>query len=533
MKLLDCTLRDGGYYNNWDFSIELIEDYLQAMQSINVDYVELGFRSLKIDGFKGSCAYSSDNFINNLKLPLGLKLGVMLNASELISYKGGIAAFLARLFKPANQSAISLVRIACHIDEFAQSLPASEWLKEQGYMVGFNLMQVADRSLIEIEQLAEQAAHYPIEVLYFADSMGSMNPEKTRAIIGAFKSQWRGELGIHTHDNMGLALANSVVAVQAGVSWVDSTVTGMGRGPGNAKTEYVVLELESQRQVSYNITALLKVISKHFKPLQAHYGWGSNPYYYLAGKYAIHPSYIQEMLGDSRYSDEDILSVIEHLKTEKSHQFNLNTLNTARHFYNSLPKGTWQPKQLMQQRDVLILGSGQGVKAHRFALESFIIKQKPFVIALNTQKALADNFIDIRAACHPVRLLADCSQHALLPQPLATPVSMLPSDVLEALGDKVLLDYGLSVQADSFEFYDNYALLPTSLVIAYALAIATSGNARRIFLAGFDGYGADDPRNHEMNRLFHCYLQQKGSIELASITPSRYQLPQSSVYALI
>ncbi|MDO9106919.1 MAG: aldolase [Methylovulum sp.] len=533
MKFLDCTLRDGGYYNAWDFSAELIEDYLQTMQAISADYVELGFRSLKIDGFKGACAYTTDSFIQSLNVPVGLKLGVMINASELVRHEQSMNTELKRLFAPAISSPITLVRIACHVYEFEQALPASLWLKEQGYEVGFNLMQVADRSPEEIRALAMLATAYPLDVLYFADSMGSMNTGKTLEVIQAFRTVWAGELGIHMHDNMGLALANSVAAVQAGVTWVDGTLTGMGRGPGNAKTEYLVLELESSRQAPCNITALLKVIRKHFKPLQAHYGWGSNPYYYLAGKYAIHPSYIQEMLADSRYSDEDILAVIEHLKTENSNQFNLNTLNTARHFYKAEPVGSWRPLDLIQGREVLILGTGPGVKAHGLALENFIRQRKPFVIALNTQKALADGLIDIRAACHPVRLLADCEEHARLRHPLATPVSMLPADVREALGDKPLLDFGLSVKADTFEFHDHYALLPTSLVIAYALAIATSGKAKCIFLAGFDGYGEDDPRNQEMNRLFKCYADQAQSLAIASITPTRYQIPESSVYALI
>ena len=72
-KLLDCTLRDGGYYNAWDFSVDLINDYLESMSAISVDYVELGFRSLEANSFKGSCAYTTDNFIRQLNLPSNLK----------------------------------------------------------------------------------------------------------------------------------------------------------------------------------------------------------------------------------------------------------------------------------------------------------------------------------------------------------------------------------------------------------------------------------------------------------------------------
>lgn len=113
---------------------------------------------------------------------------------------------------------------------------------------------------------------------------------------------------------MGQTIANSLQAVKSGVTWVDSTVTGMGRGPGNAQTEYLILALAEFRQSQGNLTKLFELIRKHFKPMQNRYGWGANPFYYLAGQYGIHPTYIQEMLQDSRYSEEDILAVIDHLK---------------------------------------------------------------------------------------------------------------------------------------------------------------------------------------------------------------------------
>ncbi len=108
-------------------------------------------------------------------------------------------------------------------------------------------MQVADRTEDEIKALARQATAYPLDALYFADSMGSMNPDQTAQIIQWLRSEWSGALGIHTHDNLGLALSNTLRALDEGVTWVDSTVTGMGRGPGNARTEELAIELAEQR----------------------------------------------------------------------------------------------------------------------------------------------------------------------------------------------------------------------------------------------------------------------------------------------
>lgn len=151
LKLLDCTLRDGGYYNSWDFDRSLIQEYLYAMNAISIDYVEIGFRGFSREGFKGACAYTSDSFIRSLDIPDGLKIGVMVNAGDLLKDTDGIEPSLAKLFAPSADSPVSLVRIACHVHEFEAVLPACHWLKGEGYTVGFNLMQVADRSIPEIK----------------------------------------------------------------------------------------------------------------------------------------------------------------------------------------------------------------------------------------------------------------------------------------------------------------------------------------------------------------------------------------------
>lgn len=529
---LDCTLRDGGYYNAWDFTPELIHQYLDAMQAAGVDVVELGFRTLKNQGFQGPCAFTTDGFIRSLTIPVGLAVGVMVNGNELA---GGLPQqeALERLFpNMAADSPVDLVRIACHVHEFEKVLPAVTWLKERGYQVGFNLMQVADRSEEEVKTLARQAKAYPMDVLYFADSMGSMSPDQAAQIIQWFRGEWQGAMGIHTHDNLGLALSNTLRALDEGVVWVDSTVTGMGRGPGNARTEELAIEVAERRGEPANLVPLMALLRQHFKPMQAHYGWGTNPYYYLAGKYGIHPTYIQEMLGDSRYDEEDVLAVIEHLRVEGGKKFSLNTLDVARHFYRGEPQGQWSPEGQFQGREVLLLGSGPGVARHRQALEHYIRAHRPLVLALNTQTALDAELIDLRVACHPVRLLADCDSHVRLPQPLITPYSMLPDEVQASLADKEILDFGLNVRAETFSFFETCCIAPTSLVVAYALAVASSGRAKHVVMAGFDGYGADDPRSQEMQTLFEHYQAAEGALPIIAITPTRYGLPTQSVYAL-
>jgi 4-hydroxy 2-oxovalerate aldolase len=533
LTILDCTLRDGGYYNAWDFSQELISDYLSAMRACGVHVVELGFRFATNKGFKGACAYSTDGFLASLDIPAGLTMGVMVNGADLGS-EGNLSPRLEALFPaPASDSPVDLVRLACHYHELPRAFQTSEWLADQGFRVGINLMQISDRSQQEIEQLAETACDSPVEVLYFADSMGGMTPDDVTRIVGWLRSNWKGQLGIHTHDNMGLGLSNTLRAAEEGVQWLDATVTGMGRGPGNARTEELVIEAERFTGEHPNLVPLMTLIRKHFGPMKAHYGWGTNPYYFLAGKYGIHPTYIQEMLGDARYDEEDILAVIEHLRTEGGKKFSLNTLEGARKFYRGEPQGTWSPKATVSGRDVLILGAGNGVSAHKSALEDFIKRERPLVIALNTQSAIEQSMIDLRIACHPVRLLADAEDHAKLPQPLITPYSMLPPRLKDELRNKNILDFGLGTKTDRFEFHEHYCVVPNMLVLSYALALATSGKASRTMMAGFDGYAPGDNRNTEMEQMLRCFAKSGAGVQPESITPTRYKnLAALSIYAL-
>ena len=531
IKVLDCTMRDGGYYNNWDFPKAVVESYVSAMSSAGIDIIEIGLRSLKNSSFKGAYAYCTDDFLSTLVVPEPIKLGVMINGAEIVGLDEQ-ESVLKKLFpNHADDSPVDLVRIACHVHEFNEALPACAWLKERGFLVGFNLMQVAEREKEEVEALALSASRYDIDALYFADSMGSMTPQKTAEIISWFRTYWKGEMGVHTHDNMGLALSNTLTAIENGITWIDSTVTGMGRGPGNARTEEVAIEISDLRKATVNLVPLMELIRTYFQPLKNECGWGTNPYYYLSGKYGIHPTYIQEMLSDKRFSEEDILAAIEHLRVKGGKKFSVNSLNATRDFYHSEAQGYWYPETIINGRPVLIIGAGSSVEAHRNALELFIQKNKPVVIALNTQSTISESMIDLRVASHPVRLLADCDIHSKLPQPLVTPLSQLPSDIVDSIGDKDVFDFGIKIQANSFELGRTSAVVPNSLVISYALALAASGKATRIYLAGFDGFGAGDNRTHEMQRVFSLF-NSSVSIDVTSITNTEYDIPSKSVYGL-
>ena len=532
IKILDCTLRDGGYYNNWDFPESLVNSYLQAMKGIKIDYVEIGFRSLDANEYRGPYFYSTDNLLDSLKIPNNLKIGVMVNGADILSSKfNDPMKVIKLLFKHSKKSKVSLVRIACHLKEVNKILGPIKWLKTKGYTVGLNLMQIADKSKEEIQEISSLVNNSGADVFYFADSMGSLDETKTLNIITSIRKKFKGQLGIHAHDNMGRALSNTLVASQATVTWLDSTVLGMGRGPGNTKTESLILEMVKKFNLDINYSLLLSLIENYFQKLYEKYKWGSNSFYYIAGMNNIHPSFIQGMLNDNRFGTLEILDVLDNLKSEGGQRFNKEILEMKSQSYSKKTKGSWDPKKVIKSKEILILGSGPSIKNHSAAIQKFIINKKPFVIGLNIQEHISNKLINMIAACHTLRLFTDINKYKKIKCPLILPLESLSKNIKNKLKGIKIKDYGIQVKTNTFKFENKKSIIPNSLAISYALAICNSGKAKKIYLAGFDGYQSDDARTIQMDKMLSLYSLINSAVELISITPTKYKVKSTSVYA--
>ena len=531
INIIDCTLRDGGYYNNWDFSKDLVNQYLKSVSEADIKYVELGFRSLSQKGFKGPNWYTTDGYISDLTIPKKLKIGVMVNMSELISTKSELKKKINLLFKNKKDSKISFVRIAAHFKEFDAALEATNILQSKGYFVCINLMQISEQSKENINYVSRKSNIHKPNVLYFADSLGGMRSKNIENVVKEFQKNWKGALGIHAHDNLEEALSNTLTAIENGVSWVDSTITGMGRGPGNAKTEYLVLEVGKIHKKNPNIIPINKLIRNHFSGLKNFYGWGTNSFYYLAGKYGIHPTYIQEMLS-IQLDEFEILEAINQLKEKKGNKYDVNLVRSEFQKPIKLLRGNWKPEKKLKGKEVLLISSGPKLIEYKKEIENYIKVNRPIVIALNTFVQIKKELIDYFIACNPLRLIADAKLYQSIKSPLIVPKSLLTDFHIKKFKKLKLLDFGVGLRDNKFEFYKDSALIPKLYNVAYALSIASSGDASRILLAGFDGYGQSDRRTRIVNELFFLYTSNNKSKKIVSITPTSYNFTTTSVYAL-
>jgi len=530
-KLLDCTLRDGGYYNNWDFSLKLAQDYLNAISKSGICYVELGFRSLKKQNYKGPNWYTTDEYINNLTIPKNLNLGVMVNVFEITSSPLNLTKTLNLLFKKKKDSKIKFIRLASHFHEINKAFEICKILKAKGYIVGINLMQISEQTEKEIKMVAKFANKFKPHMLYFADSLGGMDEKKIFDVIRNLRTYWKGELGIHTHDNLGQALSNSIFAIKNNINWIDSTVAGMGRGPGNAKTELMLLEIEKFQKTNVNIIPILNLIKKYFDKLKSTYNWGTNPFYHLAGKFGIHPTYIQEMISQ-KLDNIQILEAIDQLKDGKGSKYDVNLVRSEFQKPIKLVRGKWCPLKKFRKKEVLFISNGPNINHNKKEIEKYIKTKKPIVISLKPKVNIQKKLISYYVACNPLRIMGDVDLYKNINKPLIIPFSLL-TDKLKIKFSKIkLLDFGIGLKNNKFEFYSNCALIPKLYTIAYALSLVTSGKVSNILLAGFDGYGENDRRTKLVDEIFTNYSSHKKAIKIYSITPTTYSFSKKSIYAI-
>lgn len=534
---LDCTLRDGGYYNDWDFSLPMVSKYLRAVADCGVTHVEVGFRTQDTTNYRGFSGYSPDSVLSELEIPPDLQLGVMVNTSELGSNPDGVELDLARLFPPSSRDFVSFVRLATHLEDLETASFAAKWLKLQGYSVAINLMQISEADETTLTAVSSGVNPEFVDVLYLADSLGVLEPEAMSKIITNFKSVWSSALGVHAHDNGGLALANTLAAMRAGAVWVDSTITGMGRGAGNTRTEILLGHLGGRFQQPRSIARLDSIIQDYFLPLQVEMGWGVNYNYVRAMKLAIHPTFVQELESNSSYSAIEMDALITELGQSGARRYNKEDSNLVSSWVASAesPQSDWNQKDLFGGRSVLLVGSGPSVGVHRLAIEK-LAKQAELLVLSANLNTLTDSEINYGyIVCHPLRIASDADRYLEVEKPIIVPASLLPEstrDELKRRGD--LRDLGVSFErGNPVAARRGIVTLPQPSVLGFGLLAALSGGAKQVYLAGFDGFQGDDPRRNAEQALIDGILGLGFQGEVSSITPTHQSLRSVSVYSLL
>jgi 4-hydroxy 2-oxovalerate aldolase len=522
-KILDCTLRDGGYYNLWKFSPNQISEYLDKLHQSKIDIIEIGFRFLKTNSKYGHLAYSKESFLNKLQLKKkNIEYAVMLNSSDLISIDND-QDILKKNFPNKRESFISIVRIACQYDHIPKIIKSLNFLKKNGYKIAINLMQIHIISPKNLRKILRLLNNLDINYFYFADSFGSIRPHQIKEICKNIKNVWKKSFGIHAHDNCGYALSNTLEAYKNGASLLDSTILGMGRGAGNAKTEQLVTEMNFLNKSKYKSKPIYNLTNNLFKKLHEKYNWGSSIFYHLAANKNIHPSYIQELLVDDRYNHEEILNIIDFLSKNKSiYSYNsalIKKINVKNNFKIKKLAKSWAV-----EKKVLIVGQGKSVLKNQEKIKNFIKKNNCVVLSLNINKYLKKKLIDYYVVSHSKRISIDQNKYTSLKK-IILPYNYTKNylKIVNKKNKNTFFTYELNIKKNVFNIGEKNCTLPNDNVVGFAVALCHFGDAKKIYLAGFDGYNNNDELQLQSENYLK-FLTKKSKYKLNFITKKNYKL---------
>ena len=296
-KILDCTLRDGGYYTDWKFDTKLVRQLVKSLDNNGIDIIELGYKSPIKGGPYRKC---NDGFISSvINFSVNADLAFMIDVKDYIIEDKVNQSLLKDIIKPS--SIFKICRVAAKYNEIKYIPEIVNTLQGLGYKVACNLMAISKVEDSEIKEYVNITKDLNLIATYIADSYGALYPIDVIVLFNEFNIN-----GIHTHDNMGLAFANCLEAINNGAEYIDGTLTGMGRGVGNVTTEQL---LSYRGEIKSD---LLDCINQ-FNKMKNYYGWGTNPLYYQAGKHHIHPLYMQD-LNQSNLNSEQLIEVVNSLQ---------------------------------------------------------------------------------------------------------------------------------------------------------------------------------------------------------------------------
>lgn len=283
IKVLDCTIRDGGLINNHDFDLRFIRAVYKALSRAGVDYMEMGYKnSRRLFSPKefGKWKFCDDQDIKEAidGIESNTKISVMVDVDR-VDIDDVV---------PRKESPVSMIRVASYVKDIDKAIFLVNHFADKGYETTVNIMAISralDNELNEaLEQLDKESK---ADVIYIVDSFGALYQESIEFLIKKAKSIIKSkEVGIHAHNNQQLAFGNTIEAIIHDANFVDGTVYGLGRAAGNCPLELILGFLKNPK---FDIRPVLDLISKEFIPLREKIEWGYIIPYAITGILDEHP----------------------------------------------------------------------------------------------------------------------------------------------------------------------------------------------------------------------------------------------------
>jgi 4-hydroxy 2-oxovalerate aldolase len=283
IKIMDCSIRDGGLINKWNFSDDLVQATYRALCEAGVDFMEIGYKASK-EQFDPK-EYGKWRFCEEEAIKRTLD-GIDSSKTKL-SCMVDIGRVDEDDILPVDQSVFDMIRVACYVKDIDKAIALANLILDKGYDVSVNMMAISTNLEKDIDEALVELAETKIPYVYVVDSYGSMFCEDVTFLIKKYREALpKKTIGIHTHNNRQLAFANTIQAIIDGSNILDASVFGIGRGPGNCPVELLLTFLKNPK---FEVRPVLKLIEDYYLPLSREIEWGYIIPYMITGVLNEHP----------------------------------------------------------------------------------------------------------------------------------------------------------------------------------------------------------------------------------------------------
>lgn len=471
IKLLDCTLRDGGYINDWNFGYFTIRDIIKKLVQSQVDYVEVGFLR--------NCEYQRDKAVFNNCCEI----------SDIIPENHGKTMFTAMALhnkydieklEDYDGKTIDALRITFHDYDIDEGLAYIVKAQEKGYKVfcnPINIMGYSDAMILDLLQKINRIQPYAFSIV---DTFGSMMKEDLIRIYSLIEHNLDKKIviGLHLHENLALSfsLAQEFLTIKSSdrKCVIDASMLGMGRAPGNLCMELIMDYMNKNQQGCYNVNPVLDGIDDHIVQLKQIEPWGYNTAYALSAKYNLHRNYAEFLLGKGRLRAKQINQILASIASDKKTAYDAAYIEALYQNYQNHEVDdsilVAKLKSELQGKRILILAPGANLIKQEMKVQEYIKKYVPVIFSANFAP---DNYETNYVFCSNAMRYDALEKKEIAGQLLIT------SNLLDVCEEKAVLSYS-ELCFDEKGNFDNCVIMLLKLMIR--LEIHT------IAVAGFDGY---------------------------------------------
>ena len=526
--LLDCTLRDGGYVNNWEFGYDQIVEIFERLVSSGVEFIEVGFLDEKSSFDRGRTVLPDTASVSRMFEGVSKGNSLVLG---MIDYG---ACSIERL-EPCEETFLDGIRVIFKEAKMKEALAFCAEVKKLGYKVFAQMVSVTtytDEKLSEYAKLVNEVMPYATSMV---DTYGLLDEEHLCHIYGILDANLAPQIrvGYHAHNNFQLGYANAKhflsLDSERGLL-ADGTLYGMGKSAGNAPLELLMMFRNKKQGARYDVNQVLEAIDNVILDIYQKQYWGYNLFFYIASSMHCHPNYVKNLMNKRTLSVKQIRDILGSLEVSKSLLYDEAYIEELYREYQSIECDDSATLRLLTEklsdRPLLILGPGRSMEKERSKVEKFIADKKPIVISVNyAPEDIEVTGIFLTKAKRYTQLVSDLHRSINKGKPI-----LATSNVTKIEGDfPYVLNYSSLIDRDT-EIIDNSLIM--LLKVLLRMKVPT------VSLAGFDGYSKrasnyfDESREYSFAKSKADYLNAyvkdflnriKDEMTVDFITKTRYE----------